>query len=132
MINYFIAYGVYLLGAALFLLDVVGKYKNIANANPNPNIVFNAKIFFNKEWVNIARILLLGVATMVLLIPLSGVDVDFKNASGGVMFSTSVKVILLPLYLVFGWSGGKATIALAGKYKKDLYDKVGITDTKDE
>lgn len=127
IINYLLAYGVYLLGAVLFYLDVIGKYEKIADANPNPDIVFNRRIFWRKERVNIIRVILLGVATMILLIPLGGLSVDFKNAAGGVMFNTSIKVILLPLYLVFGWSGGKATNALAGKYKEELYKKVGIT-----
>lgn len=130
-LNYLFAYGAYLLGAGLFLLDVIGKYQKIADANPDKTIVFNGKVFWKKEWINIARILLLGVATMILLIPLQGINVDFKNAAGNVMFSTSVKVILMPLYLIFGWSGGKATLALAGRYKQQLYEQVGITEKPD-
>ena len=128
ILNYFLAYGVYLLGAVLFFLDVVSNYKKAADANPNPNVQFNGKVFWSKEWINIVRVLLLGVATMIFLIPFGSMSVDFKNSSGDVMFNTSVKVILLPLYLVFGWSGGKATIAIAGRYKKEIYNNVGIKD----
>lgn len=129
ILNYALAYAAYLLGAALFILDIIGKYKRIAEANPEPSIVFNGKIFWSKEWVNVIRILLLGIATMILLIPLGGISVTFVNSSGAEMFTTSIKVLLFPLYFVFGYSGGRATLAIAGQYKKTLYDKVGITDS---
>lgn len=128
ILNYFLAYCCYLLGAALFFLDIISKYKKVADANPDPAIEFNAKSFWSKEWVNIIRILLLGIATMILLIPLGGISVAFHNTEGGVMFTTSIKVLMLPLYLVFGYTGGRGTLALAGVYKKELYNKVGITE----
>lgn len=135
IINSLIAYCVYLLGAALFMLDVVGKYKKIAEANPNPRICFNAKIFWSKESINIIKILLWGVATPILIIPLTGMSVAFHNSAGAVMFTTSVKVILMPIYFIVGYSGGRITMSVAGQYKKELYEKVGITEaseTKDK
>lgn len=129
ILNYILAYCCYLLGAALFVLDIIGRYKNIANANPNPSIIFNSKIFWQKEGVNIIKILLWGIATPILIIPLNGINVEFHNTAGAVMFTTSVKVLLFPLDFIFGYSGGRATIAVAGVYKKELYEKVGITDT---
>lgn len=126
ILNYFLAYGVYIIGALLFFLDKISEYKKIANANPNPDITFELKTFWSAEWVNVIKVILLGIATMILLIPLGGISVDFHNSAGQSMFTTSVKVILLPLYLVMGWTGGKGTIALAGQYKKELYKKVGI------
>jgi hypothetical protein len=128
IINSLIAYSVYLLGAALFILDVIAKYKRIAEANPNPSIAFNAKIFWRKESVNIIKILLWGIATPILIIPLTGMSVAFHNSAGALMFTTSVKVILMPIYFIIGYSGGRATMAIAGQYKKELYDKVGIKD----
>lgn len=132
LINALIAYAVYLLGAGLFILDLVAKYQKIAEANPDPKIQFNARTFWRKERINIFKIFLIGVATQILVLPFSGMSVDFINAHGDKMFNTSIKVILLPLYLVIGWGGGSATIAVAGQYKKVLYEKVGITDTKGE
>ncbi len=129
-LNFVLAYAAYLLGASIFILDKIAEYKRIADAHPDTSIIFNGKIFWKKEWVNIVKILLLGFATMILLIPLGGITIDFNNAQGQAMFTTSVKVIALPLYLVMGWSGGKGTIAVAGKYKKELYDRVGITEDK--
>lgn len=128
IINSLIAYGVYLLGASLYLLNVMEKYKKIAEANPNEHIVFVPKEFWRKESLNIVRILLIGIATPVLLIPLSGMQTAFINAEGVEMFKISVKTILIPLYLIIGWGGGNATIALAGKYKEGLYKSVGITE----
>lgn len=130
-INGLLAYGCYLLGAALYLLNVIEKYKKISEANPDPDIVFSVKYFWKQEWVNVVKILLIGVATPILLVPLNGISVDFKSVSGAVMFNTSVKVILMPLYLIIGWGGGQATIAIAGAYKKELYNKVGITESKE-
>lgn len=128
ILNYLLAYACYLLGAALFFLDVIAKYKRVAEANPNPDIEFNAHIFWQKEWVNIIKILLLGIATMILLIPLGGISVTFNNINGGEMFTTSVKVLFFPMYFVIGYTGGRGTLAIAGVYKKELYNKVGITD----
>lgn len=127
IINSLIAYAVYILGAALFLLDVIGKYKKMADANPNPSIVFNAHIFWQKEWVNIIKILLWGVAVPILIIPLTGMSVTFVNSTGAAMFTASIKLILLPIYFICGYSGGRAQIAIAGQYKKTFYEKLGIT-----
>lgn len=131
MLNYFIAYGVYLLGALLYFLNVIEKYRRIAEANPNPHINFYFKEFWNKEVINVIRILLLGVATIFLLLPLEGVDLDIKNSSGAVMFTVAAKAAMLPLFLVLGYTGGQGTIALMGKYKETLYEKTGITPSKD-
>lgn len=127
IVNHLLAYLVYLLGAALFLLDLVGKYKKMADSNPDTSILFNARVFWKKESINIIKILLWGVATPILLIPLTGISVDFKNATGEVMFNTSIKVVLMPLYFILGYSGGRAQIAVAGQYKKTFYEKLGIT-----
>lgn len=131
IVNSLIAYAVYILGAALFLLDVVAKYKKLAKANPNPSIVFNAHIFWQEEWVNIIKILLWGVALPFLLIPLTGMSVTFHNTAGADLFTVSVKLILLPLYFICGYSGGRAQIAVAGQYKKAFYEKLGITKDSD-
>lgn len=132
VLNHLIAYAVYLLGAALFILDLIGKYKKMADANPNEHITFNAQVFWKKESINIIKILLWGVATPILLVPFSGMSVSFHNTAGEVMFTTSVATVLLPLYFIFGYSGGRAQIALAGQYKKGFYEKLGITKDSDQ
>ncbi len=98
----------------------------MADANPNDDICFNGRIFWDKEWVNLIRILLLGIATMVLIIPLGGVSIGGQNEAGQSRFTTAVKVLALPLYVVFGYSGGKLTESLVGRYKKELSNKIGI------
>lgn len=128
MINFFLGYLAYLLGLSLFVLDIIAKYKQLADAHPNPSVVFNGKIFWNKEWVNIIRMLLLGVVSLILMIPLGSITIDFSNVQGQSMFSTSAKVLSIPLYIVFGWTGGKATLGLLGKYKKELQNKTGFED----
>src|SRR5690606_14594578 len=96
--------------------------------HPDPNLVFNGRVFLKKEWVNIVRVFLLGIATMILLIPLGGIKMDIINAAGDKMFTTSVKVLMFPLYLIFGWSGGSYTMKLKGVYKKQFDSQVGIKD----
>lgn len=131
MLNYLLAYGCYFLGATIFVLDLIAKYQLMAESNPDDNITFDAKQFWHKERFNVIKVLLLGLATMILLVPLEGISLDFVNSSGDLMFTVNAKTALLPIYLIFGWGGGRATIALAGQYKKAFYKKVGIETEKE-
>lgn len=130
IVNFLLAYGCYLLGAFIFTLDLIAKYKLMAESNPDKNVQFDSKEFWRKENINLIKVVLLGVASMILLVPLNGISMDFVNAAGDLMFTVSAKTAMLPIYLILGWGGGRGTIALAGQYKKGFYQKVGITDDK--
>lgn len=132
ILNYVLAYAAYALGATIYILDLIAKYQLMAKSNPDEDVQFDAVRFWRKERINIIKIGLLGIATMILLVPLNGVSIDFVNGAGDLMFTASAKTAMLPMYLIFGWSGGRATIALAGQYKKGFYTKVGITEETKE
>lgn len=128
MLYYLIAYGCYFLGATIFTLDLLAKYQLMADAHPDDDITFNSKEFWKKERFNLIKVILLGFATLILLIPLEGISLDFINNSDEIMFSVSAKTLMFPVYLILGWSGGRGTIALAGQYKKGFYKKMGIEE----
>ena len=128
VINYLIAFGVYLAGYAYFVLNLMGEYKAIADAHPSHTVIFDRKVFWQKEYINILKGVMLGAFTPALLLPFSNLGVDFKNAGGDVMFTMSLKVILSPLYIVIGMGGGKWTLSAAGKYKQVLDEKIGTAN----
>lgn len=127
ILDFALSYACYFLGAVIFTIDLIAKYKLMAESNPDKDVVFDSKAFWKKENINVIKVLLLGVASMILLVPLNGISMDFVNSAGDLMFTVSAKTAMLPIYLILGWSGGRGTIALAGQYKKSFYARVGIT-----
>lgn len=131
MAHYLLDYGCFLLGAVLYLLSKVGEYQHMAEANPDPKIVYSFGNLLKKEWVNIARLLIGGIA-LVIFLPLliGGATVDIKNTEGAVITSMAMKSVLAPMYFFLGYSGNSALFSLFGKYKKTLLNRVGVDDEK--
>jgi len=129
MIHYFIDYGAFLLGAILYVLAKVQEFKEMADANPNPKVVYNTKHLFEKEWINFARLLVGGIA-LVIFMPMliGGASVDIKSTEGAVITNLEMKTILAPFYFLVGYSGLSGLFAIFGKYKKTLLNRVGVND----
>lgn len=124
-------YGAYILGALIFILDQVKKYEDIANANPDPNVVYNKKSFWAKEKWTILQIVLLGIVSALMLPTLfGGSTFAVQKADGTIAWSVPMKAALMPIQIVVGWSGGRMILAFMGKTKGELYKKVGITEDK--
>lgn len=122
-------YGLFLLGAILSILGVVQDYKKMAEANPDPKIIYNARHFLDKEWVNLARLLIGGVA-LVIIMPMvvGGTAVDIKNTSGNVVTTLTMAAVLTPFYFLVGYAGLTGLLAVFGKYKSTLLNQVGVDD----
>lgn len=127
MIQYAFGYGWFLLGAALHILIKIRDYKAMAEANPDPKVIYSAKSLLDKEWINIAIMLVGGVA-LVLLMPklVGGSAVDIKNITGQVVATIAMQTLLMPLYFFIGYSGNSALFALFGTYKKTLLNQIGV------
>ena len=131
LLLYLAQYGAYILGALIFILDQVKKYEDIANANPDENIVYKKKSFWSKEKWTIIQIILLGVVS-VLIVPalFGGSTFALQKADGSIAWAVPMKAALIPVQIVIGWTGGRAMLALLGKTKSELYKKVGIPEDK--
>ncbi len=129
MLHYFIDYGSFLLGAALYVLGKIQDFKKMAEANPNPDVQYDTKHMLNKEWVNLARLFIGGVA-LVIFMPMliGGTTVDIKNATGNVVTSLTMSTVLTPFYFLVGYAGLSGLLAIFGKYKETLLKQVGIDD----
>ena len=127
MTHYLLDYGAFLLGASLYILGKVQEFKTMAEANPDPKIVYNTKRMFQKEWINMARLLIGGVA-LVIFMPMliGGTTVDIKNYSGNVITTLAMSTILTPFYFLVGYAGLSGLLAVFGKYKKTLLNQVGV------
>lgn len=127
--SYLIDYGSFLLGALLYILGKIQEFKELAETNPNPNVVHSTKEMFSKEWINYVRLLLGGVA-LVIFMPMliGGATVDIKNTDGQTITTLALGTILIPFYFFIGYSGNSALFSLFGKYKKTLLNKVGVVD----
>lgn len=125
--HYLLGYGAFLLGAFLYVLGKVQEYKEMAEANPDPKIVYNTGKFLLKEAVNFVRLLVGGVA-LIWFLPMliGGATVDFKSVSGAVLTTVSLQTLLLPFYFVVGYGGNSALFSFFGKYKKTLLNQVGV------
>jgi hypothetical protein len=130
MLHYLFGYGAFLLGALLYILSKVQEYRDMADANPNPDVVHKNKTMFQKESINIARLLIGGVA-LVIFMPMliGGATVDFRTAEGQLLTTLTLKSVLIPLYFFMGYAGNSALFSLFGKYKKTLLNRVGADDT---
>lgn len=127
--HYIIDYGSFLLGALLYILGKIQDFKEMAEANPNPSVVFNTKHMFGKEWINYVRLLIGGVA-LVIFMPMliGGATVDIKNTDGQTIATVAMGTLLIPFYFFIGYSGNSALFSLFGKYKKTLLNRVGVQD----
>ena len=129
--NYLFMYLAYLLGAAIFILDQIKKYEDIANANPDPTITYKKVNFWEKEKWNILQIILLGGVSIIILPALfGGSSFALEKSDGSTLWTVPMKAALIPIQIVVGWSGGRMILAFLGKSKAELYKKVGITDDK--
>jgi hypothetical protein len=127
--NYVLGYLAFSLGSTIYLITKIQEYRKTAKANPNPNFVFSMKDFWSDEWLNVLKLQLGGIA-LVLFLPIliGGTTVDIKNTAGAVVTSFALKVALMPMYFVLGYSGNSAVFALFGKYKKTFVNQMGIDD----
>lgn len=129
MINSLILFAAYLLGASIFVIEEIKKYKNVANANPDPAIVFKSGNFFEKEKLNLVQMALYGIVAVIILPKLfGGSNFVLENGGGAKVWSIPMKQALVPIMIIIGWTGGAAVISLLGKSKKELYKKVGIDE----
>ncbi len=131
MLTYLFGYAAFLLGAILYVLGKVQEYKEMAEANPDPKIIYSTKKFMNKEIINFIRLCLGGIA-LVILMPMliGGATVDLKSAEGAVIATVTLKSALIPLYFVTGLGGTATLFSMFGKYKKTLLSRVGVEDGK--
>lgn len=127
MWHYLIDYGAFLLGAILCILGTIEDYKKMADANPDPKIVYDASHFLHKEWINLTRLLIGGVA-LILFMPMlvGGTTVDIKNVSGSVVTTLKMVTVLTPMYFLVGYSGVNGLLAIFGKYKNTFMKQVGV------
>ncbi len=127
--NYLFMYLAYLLGAAIFILDQIKKYEDIANANPDPTITYKKVNFWQKEKWTLIKIVLLGAVSVIILPALfGGSSFALQKADGAALWTVPMKAALIPVQIVVGWSGGRMIIAFLGKSIAELYKKVGITE----
>jgi len=126
-INSLILFASYLLGAGIFIIDLIKKYEDIAAANPDPNIKYQG--FWKKERWNIIQIILWGIVAVIIL-PwiVGGNSIALHNADGEDVWHMPVKIALTPMMIYAGWGGGRLIMKLLGKSGKELYKKVGIDD----
>lgn len=127
--SYLFGYGSFLLGALLYILGKIQEFKEMAEANPSPHVVYRTKDMFNKEWVNMIRLLIGGIA-LIIFAPMliGGATVDIKNSSEQVITTLSMETMLLPFYFLTGYGGNSALFGYFGKYKKTLLNQVGVKD----
>ena len=122
-------YAAYLLGSLIFILDAIEKYQNLADTSPDPNVTYKKKSFWQKERINIIRICLLGIVSIIFLPILFGNgSMNFTNSEGVTLLSVPLKAALIPLQVVIGWTGGRAILAIMGKSKKELFKKIGLDE----
>jgi len=129
MINYIFDYAAFLLGSVLYVLGKIQEFKELAEANPDPNVKYDFKHMISKEAINFIRLLVGGIA-LVWFMPMliGGATVDIKSTEGAVITTLALQTLLLPFYFFVGYSGNSALFAIFGKYKKTLLNRVGVQD----
>ena len=133
ILSYIFSYAAYLLGAFIYILDQIKKYQDLAEATPDPTITYKKKNFWQKEKYNIMQIALYGGVSIIFLpILLGGSTVQLVGSGGGMIWSLPMETALIPAQIIIGWTGGRAVIALMGNSKKELYTKLGITETEEK
>lgn len=133
MIHYLLDYGCFGLGVFLYLLAKVEDYKKMADSNPDPKVVYDRKHFINDEWINFTRLAIGGIALIAFTPMLTGgASVDIKSTEGVVIANIEMKTLLMPFYFLTGYSGSSGLFALFGKYKKTLFNRVGVDDSNNK
>ena len=129
MIHYVLDYGCFALGVILYMLGKIQDYKAMAKANPDPKVVYDIKHFMEDELVNFVRIIIGGIA-LVAFTPMltGGASVDIKSTEGVTIANVEMKTLLMPFYFLVGYSGSSGLFAFFGKYKKTLFNRVGVQD----
>jgi hypothetical protein len=127
MLHYLLDYGAFQLGAIMYILLKAKKLKELGEANPDPNVAFNWTKFRDKESINIA-ILLLGGIALVIFTPLliGGATVDIKSTDGGVVATLALQTLLAPFYFLMGLAGPSALLNYFGSYEKTLLNRMGV------
>lgn len=129
MLHYLLDYGTFLLGAFLHILGKMQKFKEMAEANPDPKIIFNVKTMYRKEWINITRLLIGGIALIIFMpMLIGGASVDIKSVEGQVITTLTLQTLLAPFYFFVAYAGNSALFSLFGKYEKTLLNRVGVSD----
>ncbi len=129
MLHYFLDYGCFLLGSALYVLGKCAEYKKLAKQHPDQSVNFNLNDFFNEEWINLTRFYIGGVALIIFMPMLIGDGfVELKGADGAVLLSLELKEALMPFYFLTAYGGNSALFAVFGKYKTTFMNKVGVED----
>ena len=126
---YLLGYGSFLLGVVLYILGKMQKFKDLADANPDPKVKASWKNMVSKEAINFARLLIGGLA-LIFFAPMltGGVSVDFKSTEGVVITTLSLKDILIPFYFFIGYGGNSALFNFFGVYEKTLLNRVGVQE----
>lgn len=127
MLHYLLDYGAFLLGAAIYILSKAKKLKEMGEANPDPNVAFSWIKFRDKEYINLA-ILLLGGIALIIFAPMmiGGATVDIKSTEGTVIATIALQTLLAPFYFLTGLSGPVALLNYFGSYEKTLFNRIGV------
>lgn len=133
MLHYLIDYGCFALGVILYMLAKIDEYKKMAAANPDPKIKYDRNHFISDEWINFTRLAIGGIA-LILFTPMltGGASVDIKSTEGVVIANIEMKTLLMPFYFLTGYSGSSGLFAFFGKYKKTLFNRVGVDDSNNK
>jgi len=129
--NYLMSYGAYLLGAAIFILDQIKKFQEIADTSPK-DVTYKRKTFWEKEKYNVIQIALIGIVSVLLVPKMFGDNtIAILKEDGTTSYSIPMKAALIPIQIIIGWTGGRIMLAILGRSKKELYKKVGLDETKE-
>lgn len=128
MLHYLLDYGAFLLGGALYVLMKAKKLKEIAEANPDPKVAFSWTKFRDKEAINLA-ILLIGGIALVIFAPalIGGATVDIKSTEGSVIATITLQTLLAPFYFLTALAGPSALLNYFGTYEKTLLNRMGVS-----
>lgn len=131
MLHYLLDYGAFILGAAMYVLVKAKKLKELGEANPDPNVCFSWRKFADKEYINLA-ILLLGGIALVVFTPMliGGATVDIKSTEGAVITTLALQTLLAPFLFLMGLSGPSALLNYFGTYEKTLLNRMGVDSNK--
>jgi hypothetical protein len=131
ILNYALGYLSFLLGMLIYLLGKMDDNRKLAEANPNPNVKASFKDMLSREWINLVRLAVAGLA-LVLFLPqlIGGTEVSFQNSHGVEIGKMAIKAALSPFYFLTAMSGSSAVFAIFGKYRKDLLKGIGVEEEK--
>lgn len=127
MLHYLLDYGAFLLGGTLYVLMKAKKLKEIAEANPDPKVAFNWSKFGDKEAINLAILLIGGIALVVFTPKLiGGATVDIKSTEGAIITTITLQQLLAPFYFLTAMAGPSALLNYFGTYEKTLLNRMGV------